>query len=98
VDLESIALAAGLAWASGLRLYVVIFLVGIAGVDDPRRDFHPLVDDLDRRDLPRAPAIFVVLQRHDGVLDGDEVAAAEIAGGAVVGLAQGCLRIGLDEA
>jgi hypothetical protein len=31
VDLESIALAAGLAWASGLRLYVVIFLVGIAG-------------------------------------------------------------------
>jgi len=31
VDIQSIALAAGLAWASGLRLYVVIFLVGIAG-------------------------------------------------------------------
>ena len=31
MDLQSIALAAGLAWASGLRLYVVIFLVGIAG-------------------------------------------------------------------
>jgi hypothetical protein len=31
VDIQSIALAAGLAWASGLRLYVVLFLVGIAG-------------------------------------------------------------------
>lgn len=31
MDLQSIALAAGLAWASGLRLYVVIFLVGMAG-------------------------------------------------------------------
>jgi Domain of unknown function (DUF4126) len=31
VDIQSIALAAGLAWASGLRLYVVMFLVGIAG-------------------------------------------------------------------
>ena len=31
MDLQNIALAAGLAWASGLRLYVVLFLVGIAG-------------------------------------------------------------------
>ncbi len=31
MDIQSIALAAGLAWASGLRLYVVMFLVGIAG-------------------------------------------------------------------
>lgn len=31
MDVQSIALAAGLAWASGLRLYVVLFLVGIAG-------------------------------------------------------------------
>ncbi|MEQ1800761.1 MAG: DUF4126 domain-containing protein [Gammaproteobacteria bacterium] len=31
MDVQSIALAAGLAWASGLRLYVVMFLVGIAG-------------------------------------------------------------------
>jgi Domain of unknown function (DUF4126) len=31
VDVQSIALAAGLAWASGLRLYVVLFLVGMAG-------------------------------------------------------------------
>ncbi len=31
MDIPSIALAAGLAWASGLRLYVVLFLVGIAG-------------------------------------------------------------------
>jgi hypothetical protein len=31
VDLQSIALSAGLAWASGLRLYVVIFLMGMAG-------------------------------------------------------------------
>jgi len=31
VDIQSIALAAGLAWASGLRLYVVLFLVGMAG-------------------------------------------------------------------
>lgn len=31
MDLQSIALAAGLAWASGLRLYVVLFLVGMAG-------------------------------------------------------------------
>jgi hypothetical protein len=31
VDLPAIALAAGLAWASGLRLYVVLFLVGLAG-------------------------------------------------------------------
>jgi hypothetical protein len=31
VDIPSIALAAGLAWASGLRLYVVLFLVGVAG-------------------------------------------------------------------
>ncbi len=31
MDIQSIALAAGLAWASGLRLYVVLFLVGIAG-------------------------------------------------------------------
>jgi len=31
VDIQNIALAAGLAWASGLRLYVVLFLVGVAG-------------------------------------------------------------------
>lgn len=31
MDVQSIALAAGLAWASGLRLYVVLFLVGMAG-------------------------------------------------------------------
>jgi hypothetical protein len=31
VDIQHIALAAGLAWASGLRLYVVLFLVGCAG-------------------------------------------------------------------
>lgn len=31
MDLQSIALAGGLAWASGLRLYVVLFLVGAAG-------------------------------------------------------------------
>lgn len=31
MDIQSIALAAGLAWASGLRLYVVMLLVGIAG-------------------------------------------------------------------
>ncbi len=31
MDIPSIALAAGLAWASGLRLYSVLFLVGIAG-------------------------------------------------------------------
>lgn len=31
MDLQSIALSAGLAWASGLRLYVVIFLMGMAG-------------------------------------------------------------------
>ncbi|MBL8200385.1 MAG: DUF4126 domain-containing protein [Chromatiales bacterium] len=31
MDIQSIALAAGLAWASGLRLYVVMFLIGIAG-------------------------------------------------------------------
>jgi hypothetical protein len=31
VDIQNIALAAGLAWASGIRLYVVMFLVGAAG-------------------------------------------------------------------
>ena len=31
MDLPNIALAAGLAWASGLRLYMVLFLVGVAG-------------------------------------------------------------------
>lgn len=31
MDIQSIALAAGLAWASGLRLYVVLCLVGVAG-------------------------------------------------------------------
>jgi hypothetical protein len=31
MDISSIALAAGLAWASGLRLYVVLFMIGIAG-------------------------------------------------------------------
>lgn len=31
MDIPNIALAAGLAWASGLRLYVVLFLVGVAG-------------------------------------------------------------------
>lgn len=31
MDIQSIALAAGLAWASGLRLYIVLFLVGMAG-------------------------------------------------------------------
>lgn len=31
MDIQNIALAAGLAWASGLRLYVVLFLVGAAG-------------------------------------------------------------------
>jgi hypothetical protein len=31
LDIQNIALAAGLAWASGLRLYVVMFLVGAAG-------------------------------------------------------------------
>ncbi len=31
MDIQNIALAAGLAWASGLRLYVVLFLVGMAG-------------------------------------------------------------------
>ena len=31
MDIQNIALAAGLAWASGLRLYVVLFLVGISG-------------------------------------------------------------------
>ena len=31
MDIQNIALAAALAWASGLRLYVVLFLAGIAG-------------------------------------------------------------------
>ncbi|MDH4023741.1 MAG: DUF4126 domain-containing protein [Gammaproteobacteria bacterium] len=31
MDISSIALAAGLAWASGIRLYVAVFMVGIAG-------------------------------------------------------------------
>lgn len=31
MEIQNIALAAGLAWASGLRLYIVLFLVGIAG-------------------------------------------------------------------
>jgi len=31
MDIQTIALAGGLAWASGIRLYVVLFLVGIAG-------------------------------------------------------------------
>jgi hypothetical protein len=31
MDLPAIALAAGLAWASGLRLYVVLFVLGSAG-------------------------------------------------------------------
>ena len=31
MDIQNIALAAGLAWASGIRLYVVLFLVGMAG-------------------------------------------------------------------
>lgn len=31
MDIQSIALAAGLAWASGIRLYVVLFMVGVAG-------------------------------------------------------------------
>lgn len=31
MDIGNIALAGGLAWASGIRLYVVLFLTGIAG-------------------------------------------------------------------
>jgi hypothetical protein len=31
LSLSSVALAAGLAWASGIRLYVVLFLLGAAG-------------------------------------------------------------------
>jgi hypothetical protein len=31
LNLQNIALAAGLAWASGIRLYLVLFLVGAAG-------------------------------------------------------------------
>lgn len=29
--LQTIALSAGLAWASGLRLYLVVFLAGVLG-------------------------------------------------------------------
>ena len=48
--------------------------------------------------LRAARALLFVAQRDDGVLDGDEVAVAEIAGGAVVRLPEVVVRIELDEA
>ena len=72
--------------------------VGVARVDDLRRNLLPLVDDLHRRDLPRGRLRVLVAERDDGVLDGDEVAVAEVSGGAVVGLAEIVVRVQLDEA
>ena len=61
--------------------------VRVAGVDDLRRDLLALIHDLHRLNPPRARPVVFVAQRHHGVLDGDEVAVAQIPGGAVVRLA-----------
>ncbi|MBC7208100.1 MAG: DUF4126 domain-containing protein, partial [Methyloversatilis sp.] len=45
---EAIAAAAGLAWASGLRLYAVIFLAGLAG----RMEWVELPGELDVLEHP----------------------------------------------
>ena len=55
---------------------------------------HP---DLDRRDLVALAPILIV-ERDDRVLDGDEVAVAEIPGGAVARFARRVVGVQLDEA
>jgi hypothetical protein len=48
VPIDAVAAAAGLAWASGLRLYAVIFLAGLAG----RMDWVELPGQLDTLEHP----------------------------------------------
>ena len=72
--------------------------VGVAVVDELRRNLLALVHDLDRDDPARRLPFIVAPQRDDAVLDGDEVAVAEIAGRAIVGLAHVVGRVELDEA
>src|SRR6185503_15997325 len=54
--------------------------------------------DLDVLDTARPAALVRLVERHDAVLDGDEVAVAEISGGAVAGLPGAVDRVQLDEA
>ena len=75
----------------------VHFDLGVARVDELRRHLFAVVQDLDPDDLPGARLV-AVLQRHDRVLDGDEIPVAEVAGGAVIGLPEVVGRIQLDEA
>src|SRR5260370_28172386 len=60
----------------------VDFRFGVAGVHHFGGDLLAAVDDLHRSDLPRALAVFLVLERHHGVLHGAEVSMAQIAVGA----------------
>ena len=76
----------------------VDFGFGVAGVDDFRRNLLAAIHDLHRRDLPRALAVVFVLERHHGVLHGDEVSVTQVAGGAIVGLPEVVGRIELHEA
>ena len=69
------------------------FDVRVARVDDACAGDRPaLVADLDRRDRARLAAVACPAERDDAVLDGDEVAVAEIAGGAVAASCRSCRR------
>src|SRR5262249_33898033 len=73
----------------------IYFNARVSGVDDTRGNRATAVHDLHGRDPPRVGRL---AERDDTMLDGDEVAVAQIAGGAIVAGTTRVVRIHLDEA
>jgi len=76
----------------------VDFHVRIARIDQPRPHTLAADDKFDPIDRPRLLSSGIGTQRHNSVLDGDEIAIAQIAGRAVVAVPEVVLRVELDEA
>ena len=76
---------------------VVYFPVGVARVDHLRGNLLAAVDHLHRLNPAAALPVVLVAQRDDRVLHRDEVTAAQVARGPVIGLAEVVVGIQFDE-
>jgi hypothetical protein len=65
---QLLAIAAALGWASGLRLYAVVFLTGLSGVGWIDLPTGPKVPRFDAR-RERLHVVHRVLRRQDSGLD-----------------------------
>ena len=82
-QLSSFALAAGLAWASGIRLYAICFALGMAGQEPLAIDLSPLPADAIVYDIVYAPLVTdLIAQAEDrglATIDGLEMLVGQAA-------------------